>query len=202
MSCSESKFNFEGEWSNKKDKVLIKKGEDFFWVHYRGKTYTAKEKEGFLEINAELPVKAAIDDKTLIIQGVEYEKNIKSDVVNFIGKWEIVSSKNIEYLSQFDDKCTFEIGCDMNIKNCNIGSEDCDNFFKNFFNINEKNRNKPKYEIHENQEEKGVYFGNIRYEFRNSNIREMVISATDTELYSFVVGFEGIKGEFKARKID
>ena len=91
ISCGTDHTDFSGDWIEKEkenDRMIIKKNGDNYLVENRGKKYPAQIKDGLLEISAELPIKATIDEAdNLIVAGNEYIRIEKSSLNKYFGKW-------------------------------------------------------------------------------------------------------------------
>lgn len=87
LSCGTDLTDFSGFWVEKErenDRVIIKKNGDNYIVENNGKKYPAQIKDGLLEVSAELPIKATIDENDiLIIGGKEYIRIEKSKTYKF-----------------------------------------------------------------------------------------------------------------------
>jgi len=98
VSCGVDHTDFSGNWIDKKnesDKMIIKKNGDNYIVENREKKYPAKIKDGLLEISAELPITATIDENDfLIVGGKEYIRFEKAIRPKFEGRWKISYSEN------------------------------------------------------------------------------------------------------------
>lgn len=103
ISCGVDHTDFSGDWIDKKnesDRMVIKKNGDNYIVENRNKKYPAQIKDGLLEISAELPIKATIDDNdNLIVSGSEYVRFENSDLLKFIGKWKTENCYDCEELN-------------------------------------------------------------------------------------------------------
>jgi len=88
LSCGTDLTDFSGFWVEKEkenDRVIIKKNGDNYLVENRGKKYPAQIKDDLLEVSAELPMKATIDENNiLIIGGKEYIRIEKSKTYKFV----------------------------------------------------------------------------------------------------------------------
>lgn len=91
VSCGVEHTDFSGNWIDKKnesDKMIIKKNGANYIVENREKKYPANIRDGLLEISAEFPVKAIIDENDiLIVGGKEYIRFEKSKIYAYIGTW-------------------------------------------------------------------------------------------------------------------
>ena len=87
-SCGTDLTDFSGFWVEKErenDRVIIKKNGENYLVENHGKKYPAQIKDGLLEVSAELPMKATIDENDiLIIGGKEYVRIEKSKTYKFV----------------------------------------------------------------------------------------------------------------------
>ena len=146
ISCRIDHTDFSGDWIDKKNEqitIIIKKNGDNYIVENRGKKYPAQIKDGLLEISAELPMKATIDENDeLIVAGQEYIRIEKSKVYKFIGNWKATTFMNdgiqafpFKYKSGGDMEITIDFGpsisCNLSFKGKNYV---CDEWFGGKFN--------------------------------------------------------------------
>jgi hypothetical protein len=101
-SCVNNLTDFSGFWIEKEkenDRVIIKKNGDNYLVENRGKKYPAQIKDDLLEVSAELPMKATIDENdNLIIGGKEYIRIEKAKTYKFV-KFEDCSLGDMLHIS-------------------------------------------------------------------------------------------------------
>lgn len=101
VSCGIDHTDFSGDWIDKKnerDRMIIKKNGDNYIVESREKKYPAQIKDGLLEISAELPIKATIDEnENLIIAGNEYIRYKNSVKPKFVGNWKLKKFETKDY---------------------------------------------------------------------------------------------------------
>ena len=90
-SCGVNHTDFSGDWVEKEkenDRMVIKKNGDNYIVKNEEKKYPAQIKDGLLEISAQFPLKATIDENdNLIVAGKVYIRIENSMLNNYLGKW-------------------------------------------------------------------------------------------------------------------
>jgi hypothetical protein len=117
-SCGNN-INFTGRWVEKKKEneiIIINKNRNRYIVEYRGNKYPAQIRDGLLEISAELPIKATIDENdVLIIGGDEFVRYENSYKYKYSGLW-----KRIDQNKDENGVCVFPNAIKFTLKNNNI----------------------------------------------------------------------------------
>ena len=112
-SCGVDHTDFSGDWVDKKserDRMIIKKNGDNYIVENRSKKYPAQIKDGLLEISAELPIKATIDENDiLIVAGKEYYRFEKALKPKFAGIWHKENDEKTEYKIIYNEKGSLSV---------------------------------------------------------------------------------------------
>ena len=101
ISCGNNHTDFSGKWIDKKNESDImkieKNGKNYIVENGKNK-YPAQIKDDLLEISAELPIKATIDNNgILIVGGNEYIRYKNATKPKFEGIWKQENSEKAEY---------------------------------------------------------------------------------------------------------